>query len=128
MHHIIIVELRATEPLVPVVLVVGAPDAEIRLELLVIPLRLAIHLRMIGSRWVALYALKLHERLQGLLRHLLGLLNHFGSDEFLTEELRIDHPPDIGELVLIEFAAIALCHLLEHLHLSVEGGVCDDGD
>jgi hypothetical protein len=63
---IVVTELRAPEPLVLIVLVVGTPDSQVRLKLLVVALDLAVGLRVISHGRVTLNTFELVQRLREL--------------------------------------------------------------
>jgi hypothetical protein len=65
-HLVVITELRAPQPLVPVVLVVRAPDLQVHLKLLVVALGLTVDLRVISHGQVTLDTFELLQCLEEL--------------------------------------------------------------
>jgi hypothetical protein len=65
-HLVIVAELRAPQPFVPIVLVVGAPDLQVCIKLLVVALGLAFGLRVISRGQATLNTFELVQRLGGL--------------------------------------------------------------
>jgi hypothetical protein len=65
-HLVVVAELCAPQPFVPVILIIGTPYLQVQLKLLVVMLGLAVGLSVISCGWVTLNTFELVQCLKEL--------------------------------------------------------------